>query len=79
MIEFAVVIQIAVIIGEKLPAGDPLFHPFLFHQVREQFFHVGGVLDRVDGVDVSALRLLVMEVFKSNSQGFSRPGAFSRL
>lgn len=36
--------------------------------------YVGGVLDRVDGVDVSALRLLVMEAFKANSQGFLSTG-----
>ena len=31
--------------------------------------YVNSVLDRVDGVDVSALRLLVTEAFKANSQG----------
>jgi hypothetical protein len=36
--------------------------------------YVGSILDRVDGVDVSALRLLVMEAFKANSQGFLSTG-----
>ena len=36
--------------------------------------YVSSVLDRVDGVDVSALRLLVMEAFKANSQGFLSTG-----
>ena len=36
--------------------------------------YVNSVLDRVDGVDVSALRLLVMEAFKANSQGFLSTG-----
>lgn len=36
--------------------------------------YVNSVLDRVDGVDVSALRLLVTEAFKVNSQGFLSAG-----
>ena len=36
--------------------------------------YVSSVLDRVDGVDVSALRLLVMEAFKANSQGYLSTG-----
>ena len=36
--------------------------------------YVNSVLDRVDGVDVSALRLLVTEAFKANSQGFLSTG-----
>ena len=36
--------------------------------------YVNSVLDRVDGVDVSALRLLVTEAFKVNSQGFLSTG-----
>lgn len=36
--------------------------------------YVESVLDRVDGVDVSALRLLVQEAFKANSQGFLSTG-----
>ena len=36
--------------------------------------YVSSVLDRVDGVVVSALRLLVMEAFKANSQGFLSTG-----
>lgn len=36
--------------------------------------YVGGVLDRVQGIDVSALRLLVQEAFKSNCQGFLSTG-----
>lgn len=36
--------------------------------------YINGVLDRVDGVDVSALRLLVTEAFKANSQGYLSTG-----
>jgi hypothetical protein len=36
--------------------------------------YIGDVLDRAQGVDVSALRLLVQEAFKSNSQGFLSTG-----
>lgn len=36
--------------------------------------YIESVLDRVDGVDVSALRLLVQEAFKSNSQGYLSTG-----
>jgi hypothetical protein len=36
--------------------------------------YVGSVLDRVNGVDVSALRLLVNDAFKANSQGFLSTG-----
>ena len=36
--------------------------------------YVNSVLDRVDGVDVSALRLLVTEAFKVNPQGFLSAG-----
>lgn len=36
--------------------------------------YVNGVLDRVSGVDVSALKLLVQEAFKANSQGFLSTG-----
>lgn len=36
--------------------------------------YIGGVLDRAQGVDVSALRLLIAEAFKANSQGFLSTG-----
>ena len=36
--------------------------------------YINGVLDRVDSVDVSALRLLVTEAFKANSQGYLSTG-----
>lgn len=36
--------------------------------------YVNGVLDRVSGVDVSALRLLVEAAFKANSQGYLSTG-----
>jgi len=36
--------------------------------------YVKGVLDRVSGVDVSALRLLVEAAFKANSQGYLSTG-----
>lgn len=36
--------------------------------------YVNGVLDRVNGVDVSALRLLVEAAFKANSQGYLPAG-----
>ncbi len=36
--------------------------------------YVNGVLDRVTGVDVSALRLLVEAAFKSNSRGYLSTG-----
>lgn len=36
--------------------------------------YVNGVLDRVNGVDVSALRLLVEAAFKVNSQGYLSTG-----
>ena len=41
--------------------------------------YVGSILDRVDGVDVSALRLLVKEAFKANSQGFLSTGRILSL
>ena len=41
--------------------------------------YVGSILDRVDGVDVSALRLLVKEAFKANSQGFLSTGRIFSL
>ena len=41
--------------------------------------YVGSVLDRVNGVDVSALRLLVKEAFKANSQGFLSTGRILSL
>lgn len=36
--------------------------------------YIGAVLDKVDGVDVSALRLLVEEAFRANPQGFLSTG-----
>ena len=36
--------------------------------------YIGGVLDRAQGVDVSALRLLIAEAFKANSQGYLSTG-----
>lgn len=36
--------------------------------------YVNGVLDRVNGVDVSALKLLVNEAFKANAKGFLSTG-----
>ena len=36
--------------------------------------YVNGVLNRVEGVDVSALKLLVDAAFKANSQGFLSTG-----
>jgi hypothetical protein len=41
--------------------------------------YVGSVLDRVNGVDVSALRLLVNDAFKANSQGFLSTGRILSL
>lgn len=41
--------------------------------------YVGSILDRVDGVDISALRLLVKEAFKANSQGFLSTGRILSL
>jgi hypothetical protein len=40
---------------------------------------VDALLDRVDGVDVSALRFLVKEAFKANSQGFLSTGRILSL
>ena len=36
--------------------------------------YVNGVLDKVDGVDVSALKLLVANAFRSNSRGYLSTG-----
>jgi len=36
--------------------------------------YVNGVLDRVEGVDVSALKLLVQAAFKANAQGYLSAG-----
>jgi len=36
--------------------------------------YVNGVLDRVSGVDVSALKLLVQAAFKANAQGYLAAG-----
>ncbi len=36
--------------------------------------YVNGVLDRVSGVDVSALKLLVQAAFKANAQGYLSAG-----
>ena len=36
--------------------------------------YIDGVLDRAQGVDVSALRLLIAEAFKANSQGYLSTG-----
>lgn len=36
--------------------------------------YVNGVLDRVSGVDVSALRLLVQQAFRANNQGYLSTG-----
>ncbi len=36
--------------------------------------YINSVLDRVGGADISALRLLVMEAFKANSQGYLSTG-----
>jgi hypothetical protein len=41
--------------------------------------YVSSVLDRVNGVDVSALRLLVNDAFKANSQGFLSTGRILSL
>ena len=41
--------------------------------------YVNGVLDRVSGVDVSALRLLVEAAFKANSQGYLSTGKVLQL
>ena len=41
--------------------------------------YVNGVLDRVSGVDVSALRLLVQNAFKANARGFLPTGRILEL
>ena len=57
----------------KLPTGDIILAAETYG-IKGSTACVDALLDRVDGVDVSALRLLVMEAFKANSQGFLSTG-----
>ena len=57
----------------KLPTGDIILAAEAYG-IKGSTACVDALLDRVNGVDVSALRLLVMEAFKANSQGFLSTG-----
>ena len=62
----------------KLPTGDIILAAEAYG-IKGSTACVDALLDRVDGVDVSALRLLVKEAFKANSQGFLSTGRILSL